>query len=144
MLELLKVLATFAAGLWTGAALYIGLIEHPSSLKLGIPSAIEYFRHMSKWTAPLMMLLAATSGLSACWVWWQSSELAWLTGGLLQLGMFPLTTLLLVPTNLQLLKVDPVQQPEQAATLFNKWGKMHWVRVVVGSASFPLFLMNLQ
>ena len=143
MLELWKILATLCAGLWTGAALYIGLIEHPSSVKLGLSPAVEYFRHMSKRTAPFMMLLSATSGVAACWTWWLGSETAWLVGGLLQIGMFPLTAVFIVPTNIKLIKIDPLAQPDQTTTLLNNWGNMHWLRVAVGSAAFPLFLWQL-
>ena len=57
-------LATLAAGLWAGAALYIAIAEHPSALKVGVNFATDYFRPMSKRTAPLMMILSAVGGIA--------------------------------------------------------------------------------
>ena len=143
MLEAAQFLAITAAGIWTGAAIYIGFAEHPSAVKTGPTFATEYFRHMSKRTAPFMMVLAALSGMSAGWVWWINGDNGWLIGASLQLGMFPLTGLLIVPTNIKLIQIDPAAEPELAARLHSKWGRMHWLRTAIGGLSFPLFLWLL-
>ena len=143
MIEVMQLLATFAAGIWTGAAIYIGFVEHPSSRSVGDTFAVQYFRNMSKRTAPLMMILSATSGLSACTAWYQGGETAWLIGGLLQLSLFPITGLLIVPTNIKLVRLDPAGASEESSALLNKWSRMHWIRTLVGSISFPLFLWLL-
>jgi len=143
MFEIVQFIATLAAGIWTGAAIYIGFAEHPSAVKTGHIFATEYFRHMSKRTAPFMMLLAALSGLTAGWIWWITGSNAWLIGALLQLSMFPLTGLLIVPTNIKLIRIDPTTEPELAAALHKNWGRMHWIRTAIGGLSFPLFLWLL-
>jgi hypothetical protein len=139
MLEFMQLVATLAAGIWTGSAVYIAFAEHPSALKVGLEFATLYFRHMSKRTAPFMMVISATSGLAAIYVWWHTGSGAWLTGGILQLSMFPLTGALIVPTNIRLIRIDPVAEPEQTAALHKRWGQMHWLRTIIGSLSFPLF-----
>lgn len=139
MIESAQLIAVLASGIWTGAAIYIGFAEHPSTLKVGHTFATEYFRHMSKRTAPLMMFLSAVSGLTACGIWWISGSSAWLVGGLLQLSMFPLTGIFIVPTNIKLIRIDPRTEPEQTTALLRKWGSLHWMRTIVGSTSFPLF-----
>jgi hypothetical protein len=144
MPELTQYIATLAAGIWTGSAIYIGFAEHPSALKVGLNFATEYFRHMSKRTAPFMMVMSATSGIAAMYVWWNTGSSAWLAGGILQLGMFPLTAALIVPTNIKLIRIDPVAEPDLTAALHKRWGQMHWLRTVIGSVSFPLFLWLLS
>ena len=143
MLLIAELVATLAAGLWAGAAFYIGFAEHPAALKVGVGFATAYFRHMSKRTAPLMMALAGISGLSAGYAWWQTSATAWLVGAVLMLGMFPFTAALIVPTNLKLIRIDPERQAQEAATLHAYWRKAHWARTVLGSIPFPLFVWLL-
>lgn len=136
-------IATLAAGLWAGAAFYISFSEHPSALKVGVRFATEYFRPMSKRTAPLMMVLAAVGGGAAIWAWLSEAGVWWLVGGVLLLGMFPFTAIFIVPTNLKLLKVDPLESGEEAAALHARWGRMHALRTMIGAVAFPLFLTLL-
>ena len=143
MLDLLQIAATLTAGLWTGGCIYIGFAEHPSALKVGVPFATEYFRHMSKRTAPMMMALAAISGVCGLYVGWQADSLGWLVGGAIQLGMFPLTAALIVPTNIKLIKIDPHTELDTATRLHARWGRMHLLRTIIGSISFPLFVWLL-
>lgn len=75
-------LATLCAGLWAGAAIYIAICEHPSALKLGVGFATEYFRRMSRRTAPLMMILSAAGGLAGLLAWWDNGVAGWLAGWL--------------------------------------------------------------
>ena len=136
-------LATVAAGLWAGAAIYIAFCEHPSALKVGVGFATDYFRPMSKRTAPLMMILSAVGGIAGVYAWWNNGIIGWLTGGLLLLAMFPLTGILIVPTNLKLLKVDAISSPKEAQQLHTRWGRMHWLRTIVGAPAFLIFLCLL-
>ena len=62
-------LATICAGLWTGAAIYIAIFEHPSVIKLGVNFATAYLRRMSRRTAPLMMILSAAGGFAGLFAW---------------------------------------------------------------------------
>ena len=79
-------IATISAGIWAGAAFYISFAEHPSALKVGVAFATEYFRPMSKRTAPMMMLLAALCGGTSIYAWYSGAEVSWLLGGVLMLA----------------------------------------------------------
>jgi uncharacterized membrane protein len=133
---MVELIATVAAGLWAGISIYIAWVEHPSVLKVGVGVATEYFRVMSKRTAPLMMVLAAIGGIAAIVAWYQASELLWLFGGALLLFMFPFTAIFIVPTNLRLLKVEP--ESGEAAQLHERWSRMHWIRTILGVPPFLL------
>ena len=137
-------IATITAGIWAGAAFYISFAEHPSALKVGVAFATEYFRPMSKRTAPLMMLLAALCGGTSIYAWYSGAELSWLLGGVLMLAMFPLTAILIVPTNVRLLKIDPQESEVEAAQLHERWGKMHAIRTVLGCLPFLIFVATLS
>jgi hypothetical protein len=142
-MNMAEYLATLAAGCWTGAALYIAIAEHPSALRVGVRFATEYFRPMSKRTAPLMMILSGVGGIAGLYAWWNNGVSGWLIGGVLLLAMFPLTGILIVPTNLKLLKVDALNNPEEAELLHARWGKMHWLRTIVGAPAFLIFAWYL-
>ena len=137
------IIATLAAGLWAGAAIYIAFCEHPSALKVGVQFATAYFKPMSKRTAPLMMVLAAIGGVAGCLNWYYTGGSTWLVGGALLLAMFPLTGMLIVPTNIRLINIDAVAEPEQAARLHAIWGRMHLIRTVLGVIPFLLFVLAL-
>jgi hypothetical protein len=136
-------LATFAAGLWTGAAIYIAFAEHPSALRVGVQFATEYFKPMSKRTAPLMMVLSALGGGAGLYVWFTGGATGWLVGGLLLLGMFPFTGIFIVPTNLKLLRVDALNDAAEATALHARWARMHWLRTFLGSPAFLIFIWLL-
>ena len=140
---MIEFFATLAAGLWAGAALYIAISEHPSALKVGVGFATEYFRFMSKRTAPLMMVLSAIGGSAGLFAWYQSGEAGWLIGAVLLLGMFPFTGLLIVPTNWKLLKVDTKTDETTALALHRKWARMHNLRTLLGVPAFLIFLWLL-
>ncbi|MGI9309851.1 MAG: DUF1772 domain-containing protein [Gammaproteobacteria bacterium] len=137
------IIATLAAGLWAGAAIYIAFCEHPSALKVGVQYATAYFKPMSKRTAPLMMVLAAIGGIAGCMNWYYTGESAWMVGGALLLAMFPLTGMLIVPTNIRLINIDAEAEPERAARLHATLGRMHIIRTVLGSIPFVLFVFAL-
>lgn len=139
----LALIATTAAGLWAGAILYIGFAEHPSALKVGVEFATEYFRHMSRRTAPAMMVLTATAAVTGAAAWFVHGAIPWLIGAILMAGMFPFTLIMIVPTNRALLKIDAAASPGQAAALHAKWSVMHAWRAILGVPAFPLFLWAL-
>jgi hypothetical protein len=132
-------LATIAAGLWAGAAIYIAFAEHPSALRVGVQFATEYFKPMSKRTAPLMMVLSALGGGAGVYVWFTCGVTGWVVGGLMLIGMFPVTGILIVPTNLKLLRVDAVNNPAEATALHARWARMHWLRTLLGVPAFLIF-----
>ena len=138
-----QLIATLTAGLWAGAAIYIGFSEHPSALKVSVAFATDYFRHMSKRTAPLMMLLSGLSGACGVYAWWISDVQAWLIGGLLQIAMFPLTAALIVPTNIKLIKINCRDNLAEAQQLHKRWGLMHNLRTLLGAPAFGIFLWQL-
>lgn len=140
---MLALIATAAAGLWAGAILYIGFAEHPSALKVGVGFATDYFRSMSRRTAPAMMVLTATAAVTGVAAWFVHDDIRWLIGAILMAGMFPFTFFMIVPTNRALLKVDAAANPDEAAALHAKWSVMHAWRAVLGVPAFLLFLWAL-
>lgn len=138
-----ELIATLAAGIWAGAAIYSAFAEHPAAVKVGVPYATAYFRPMASRAAPMMIVLALIGAVAGLLAWFNSDQVLWLVGALLLAAMFPFTAILIVPTNRRLLKIDPEREPEEAEALHMRWGTMHTWRTVIGSPAFLVFLWAL-
>ncbi|HEY3097294.1 MAG TPA: anthrone oxygenase family protein, partial [Methylomirabilota bacterium] len=103
MLPLLQWIATLAAGLFAGAALYVSLVEHPARASLGSRAAIQEFRPSYRRGAAMqapLSLLGAAAGV-ACWA--TGASAAWLAGALALGALVPFTLIVIMPTNKRLL-----------------------------------------
>jgi hypothetical protein len=52
METILKFLAVFSSGIFTGAAFYLTTVEHPARMSLGVEAALEEFRPSYKRAEP--------------------------------------------------------------------------------------------
>jgi hypothetical protein len=67
----------------------------------------------------------------------------WLIGGVVLIGMLPLTAICIVPTNRRLLRVNAVESPDEANELLKRWGWLHAMRTSLGLIPFLLFVWAL-
>jgi len=105
--------------------------------------AVSFFRPMSMRAAPMQIILALLGAGFGGYAWLNGGGGEWLIGALLLAGMFPLTAVFIVPTNLALLKVDSTKSPQEAAMLLSRWGRWHAIRTFFGSLSFIMFISAL-
>ena len=136
-------IATACAGLWAGGCLYISIVEHPATSRVGLEFATAFFRPMSIRAAPMLIILALIGAISSAYAWFNGSGIEWLIGAVLLASMFPVTAIFIVPTNLKLLKIDAAKSPQEAALLFSRWGRWHAIRTLIGSMSFIIFIFAL-
>jgi uncharacterized membrane protein len=75
--------------------------------------------------------------------WISTRDLGVLAAGLLLGSVIPFTLLVILPTNKKLL--DPSLDPSsaEAASLLQRWGRLHAVRTAAGLAAFALLLARL-
>jgi hypothetical protein len=136
---LLEWIATLAAGLFAGAALYVSLVEHPARASLGSRAAVHEFgpsyRRGALMQAPLS-LLGAAAGIG-CWA--TGASAAWLVGALALGALVPFTLLVIMPTNKRLLDPRLDAGSAAAAALLRRWARLHAVRTVVSLAVFAGF-----
>jgi hypothetical protein len=134
----LKWLATLSAALFAGGALYISIVEHPARLKAGVAVGLAEFRPSYRRAAPWQASMAAMSLVSSALAWFLTSERTWLLGGLVVGAAIPFTLLAIMPTNRRLL--DTGLAGDEAAVLLRRWGRLHWVRSVLGTAGLMVLL----
>ena len=141
---ILELLATLAAGVFSGASIYINLVEHPARIECGTAPAIAEWRPSYKRATVMQAGLATTGLLSATGAWIQGSGGLWLIGGILLGLVIPFTLLVVLPTNRKLLAPDVANDSEVARRLLDRWARLHAVRSVLSLCSFLVFLFLLS
>jgi hypothetical protein len=136
-------IATLSAGLFTGASVYINLVEHPARVSCGTALAVTEFAPSYKRATIMQVTLAILSFLSAAAAWFMGSGINWLVGGILIVLVIPFTAIVILPTNKQLLDPSLDKNSEYAYQLLNRWGKLHAVRSILSLTSVIIFLYSL-
>jgi len=143
MAELFRILATLSTGLFTGAAIYINLVEHPARMSCGTDVAVTEFRPSYKRATVMQASLAAFGTLNAVVAWFLDAGFSWLIGGILLGSVIPFTLIVIFPTNRQLLDPDLDKNSDLAVQLLTRWGRLHAVRSILSLVAFTIFLSAL-
>ncbi|MCZ6873451.1 MAG: DUF1772 domain-containing protein [bacterium] len=140
---ILEAIATLAAGIFGGAALYINVAEHPARMECGTAVATTVFAPSYRRAALMQASLAGVGLLAGVGAWLQGGEIWWLAAGLILGSVIPFTFLAIMPTNKQLLATGLNKESAEAATLLRRWGQLHAVRTVLGLIAFGVFVWRL-
>ena len=126
---MLALLGLVSAALFTGASLYVSLVEHPARLRLDERNALAQWQPSYDRAAIMQAGLALVSGLAGLAAWWRwRSVWPWLAGGVLMLAIIAFTLLVIWQTNKQLKATAPDAASAETRALLVKWGQLHWVR----------------
>jgi hypothetical protein len=137
---ILELVATWSAGLFAGAAIYINLVEHPARMQCGTALAVTQFGPSYHRATVLQVPLAAVGSVSAAAAWLIGAKLSWLIGGFFLVAVIPFTLLVIFPTNKQLLDPALEKDSQRARQLLTHWGRLHAVRSVLSLIAFVIFL----
>jgi hypothetical protein len=132
-------LATVAAGLFAGAAVYVTAVEHPARVECGQILAIKEFGPSYRRGAVMQGGLAVIGLLTGLMAWYQGSGVGWLIGSILLGALIPFTLIVIMPTNRLLLDPRLDSSSSEARALLARWGRLHAVRTVIGVAVFVAF-----
>ena len=132
-------LATLTTALFTGAAVYISLVEHPARLLCPTAHAVEQWRPSYKRATLMQAPLAVAGSLLAVAAWLLGAGPVWLLAGLILGSVVPFTPLVMWPTNKRL--EDPAfdAASDLARQLLVRWGRLHNARS--GLSLLALILM---
>jgi hypothetical protein len=103
MRQFAEFVAVLACGLFTGAAVYVSLVEHPARMECGGEIATAEFAPSYHRGTILQVTLAAVCLLSSIAAWLGGATFWWVVAGVLQVSVIPFTLIVILPTNKQLL-----------------------------------------
>src|SRR5712692_7597487 len=103
MRQIAEFVAVLACSLFTGAAVYISLVEHPARMECGVEIAATEFPFSYRRASIMQATLAALGLLSSVAAWLAGATFWWAVAGVLLGSVIPFTLIVILPTNKQLL-----------------------------------------
>ncbi|MWV29009.1 DUF1772 domain-containing protein [Aurantiacibacter rhizosphaerae] len=138
----LSLAALIFVALFTGAALYISLVEHPARLVLPDDPLLAQWQPSYRRALPIQSGLAIAGGLTGLIVWYISSDWRWLAGSIAILANWPYTLIVMMPANKRLMAMAQNQAGAESRALLTQWGRQHAVRGALGAAALALFALG--
>src|SRR5262245_2826544 len=138
-MTIVTLIATVAAGLFSGASLYVSVAQHPAWVEVGPAQAVKDFGPSARRAGAMQGMLAMVTLLSGAASWYLGAGIAWLLGGLLVGALAPYTFMVLMPVNRRMLDPGLDTGSNEARSLLSRWGRLHAVRTVVGVVVFVKF-----
>ena len=135
-----KFTAKLSTTLFTGAAAYCSLVEHPARMQCGTKLAATVFSPSYKRAAILQGSLVLLSSASAFTVYYLNREREWLIVGIIMATVFDYTLLCIMPTNKYLLDEKTDKESDQTKQALEKWGCLHSVRSILSLAASLILL----
>ena len=140
MREIAEFVAVLTCSLFTGAAVYITLVEHPARMQCGVEVAATEFAPSYRRAAVMQATCAAVGLVSSLAAWLAGASLWWFIAGMLLGSVIPFTLIVILPTNKRLLSPTLDRRSTEAEHLLTRWGRLHDVRSVLSGLALLLFL----
>jgi hypothetical protein len=135
-------LALAVAAVFSGAALYINVVEQPARLTLDDRALLAEWKPAYKRGFAMQSSLAILGFALGLLAWWQMSGLAWLFGALAMIANWPFTLLAIMPINRQITATHPDKADAGTRQLIRRWGYLHGMRTALGFLAVLLFLLG--
>ena len=139
----IALIALVAATLFAGVALYISLVEQPARFALDNASMITQWQASYRRALPIQASLAVIGGVFGLIAGFQFRGWQCVAGGLVLLTNWPLTLLVIMPTNKRLMALQTVGASTESRNLLHRWGHLHNIRTLLGGLAAALFAWNI-
>ena len=140
MRQVAEYIAILSCALFTGAAVYINLVEHPARMQCGVELAATEFAPSYRRATVMQASCAAVGLLSSIVAWLAGATHWWLVAGVLVGSVIPFTLIVILPTNKRLLSPALDRRSAEAEQLLARWGRLHGVRSVLSGLALLLLL----
>jgi hypothetical protein len=143
MRQIAEFVAVLSCSLFTGASVYINLVEHPARMECGVEIAATEFSPSYRRATVMQATLAALGLLSSIAAWLAGATFWWLVAGALLGSVIPFTLFVILPTNKLLLCPTLDRRSAQTGQLLARWGVLHAVRSALSALALLLLLYLL-
>lgn len=136
---IIPLIALLSAALFTGAAFYITLVEHPA--RMGLEDSARLRQWQSSYRRALLIQsgLAVTGGAAGLLAASLTADWLLAAGSVALLANWPFTLLVIFPVNNRLMALNPGAAGLESREMLVTWGRLHGVRSVLGAAAMLLF-----
>jgi len=143
MLNALEFVATLSTALFCGAAAYINLVEHPARMACDTKIAATVWAPSYKRATVMQASLAMLGFVCGVAAWLLGGSILWLVGAILIGAVIPVTFIVIMPTNHQLLEPGRDLGSGETRALLQKWGHLHAVRSVLSFLASVVYVSLL-
>ena len=140
MTETLELIAVLAATLFTGASIYINLVEHPARMSCGTEIAARQWAPSYKRATVMQVSLAVIATIAGIARGAIEGGAAWYVASALIFAVIPFTAVVVLPTNNKLLEPGRDLASRETEALLRTWGRLHAVRSVLSLTASVLFV----
>lgn len=142
-MDLAGVLSLVCAALFTGAAAYITIAEHPAREGLDDGPMLAQWKPSYTRGFQMQASLAMAGFLLGVWTSYSTGDWRWLAGGLLLGANWPFTLFAILPINKQLEAMSADDPAPELRGLMSRWGQLHSIRSTLGALSTLVFFWAL-
>ena len=137
---LLQSLAILTTALFTGAAVYVSVVEQPARLACPIDVAIAQWRPSYARGTVMQASLTVLGTLFGIAAGISSGGAVWIVAAFVLSAVVPFTLFVMWPTNKRLEDPTLDLSSAEARNLLVRWGNLHAVRTVISLAALLLML----
>jgi hypothetical protein len=133
-------LALAAAAAFTGASLYVNLVEQPARLALEDAALIEEWEDSDHRGFVLLAGLALLSAIFGFIDYKTSDDFRWLVGAATIIAAWPFMYLAIVPLNNRILALIAAEAGGEARKTIELWGRLEIGLTALGALATGLFI----
>lgn len=133
-------LALIVSAVFTGAAMYVSVVEQPARLILDDRALLTEWKPSYKRGFAMQAPLAVIGFALGLITWWQTGERLWLLGAIVLVANWPYTLLAIMPTNQKLMDMNPAEAGSEVRNLIERWATLHAGRTALGALATLIFL----
>ena len=135
-------LALAFAAAFSGAALYINLVEQPARLALDDSALLSEWRPSDRRGFAMLASLALIAAALALTAYFQTQDVRWLIGAIIVIASWTYTFFAMVPMNNRILNIS-AGESGAARELVRTWGQLEYGQTAIGLVACGVFLWAL-
>jgi hypothetical protein len=136
--------ALVVAAVFTGAAIYVNVVEQPARLLLDDRALLAEWKPAYKRGFAMQAPLAVIGFLLGLIAWWQTAQQGFLIGAIAMIAPWPWTLFAMMALNNHLLETEPDRAGPGSRALIARWATLHAVRTGFGAVGTAAFLWALM